>query len=63
MSLDKLKSKLTNLKSEGVKQITLDVDYLIDVLGIYVPSVKEKHIIDKDKVNVDGGKFGDGQDS
>ena len=62
MSLDKLKSKLTNLKSEGVTQITLDVDYLIEVLGIYVPSIKEKPIVN-DKVNVDGGKFGDGQDT
>ena len=58
MSLDKLKSHLLNLKNNGDKTVTLDVEYLLDVLGIVVPSIKP---VGKpsNTLDVDGGKFED----
>jgi len=58
MSLNKLKTHLSNLKSNGEKTITLDVEYLIDVLGIVVPGVKPEEK-PSNTLDVDGDKFED----
>jgi hypothetical protein len=50
---------LRNLQSTNVKQVTLDVDFLIDLLNIPSAIPVEKKEKPSNKMNVDGGEFGD----
>lgn len=50
---------LRNLQSTNVKQVTLDVDFLIDLLNIPSAIPVKKKETPSNKMNVDGGEFSD----
>jgi len=50
---------LRNLQSTNVKQVTLDVDFLIDLLNIPSAIPVKKKEKPSNKMNVDGGEFSD----
>ena len=50
---------LRNLQSTNVKQVTLDVDFLIDLLNIPSAIPVKKKAKPSNKMNVDGGEFSD----
>lgn len=52
-----LVTHLHNLSKANVKQITLDVAYLLEVLGEPVPSVKKQPTQPTQQYDVDGGTF------
>lgn len=50
---------LRNLQSTNVKQVTLDVDFLIDLLNIPSAIPAKKKETPSNKIDVDGGDFSD----
>ena len=53
--LDKLIQNLTNLKKQGHKSVTLDVDWLLAAVTAKQPQVSAR--TQPGKINVDGGEF------
>lgn len=57
---DKFVSHVRNLKKDGVKQATFDVDYLERVLERYKPTpATVRKIKTQQTIIGDGGRFGD----
>lgn len=56
--IDKLKASMRNLKANGSKSITLDIDWLLTLLNNVDTEIKQEKQHNKaNKLSVDGGTF------
>lgn len=60
--LEKLIIQLKNLQKSKAKSVTLDINYLLNVLNAVPTTVQVRHVTPVEiyrKVDVDGGSFSD----